>query len=219
MMYAPILKDESDRLSALQQYDLIDSGVDLGLDTVVTLARTLFQVPIATVSLVGEDKQFFLGAQGLDVCETGRDISFCAHAIGRPDVLVVPDARLDSRFADNPLVTGDPHIRFYAGVPLRAPTGHDIGTLCIIDRQPRAGFSDADQAMMRMLSTLVLENWSCAGSRSRANRASRGSRTSRRRRPTASSAPMTRASSPSGTPPPSGCSAMARRRLPAPAST
>ena len=157
MRYAPIQSDESDRLSALQQYDLIGCDVDLSLDTIITLARNLFQVPIATVSLVGEDKQVFFGAQGLTVCETGRDVSFCAHAIGKPEVFVVPDARLDPRFADNPLVTGDPHIRFYAGVPLRSPTGHDIGTLCIIDRQPRVGFSDADKATLRMLSTLVLE--------------------------------------------------------------
>ena len=144
-------------MSALQQYDLIGSDVDLSLETVISLARSLFQVPIATVSLVGEDKQVFLGSQGLDVCETGRDVSFCAHALGRPEVFVVPDARLDPRFSDNPLVTGEPHVRFYAGVPLRSPTGHDIGTLCIIDHRPRIGFSDADKATLRMLSTLVLE--------------------------------------------------------------
>ena len=157
MKIAPILPDEADRLSALQQYDLVGSDVDLSLDTVITLARNLFQVPIATVSLVGEEKQFFLGAQGLDVCETGREVSFCAHALGQPQVFVVPDARLDVRFADNPLVTGDPHIRFYAGVPLRSPTGHDIGTLCIIDCRPRIGFSSADKATLSMLATLVLE--------------------------------------------------------------
>ena len=157
MMHAPILPHESERLSALQQYELIGSDVDLSLDTIITLARNLFQVPIATVSLVAEEKQVFFGAQGLDVCETGRDVSFCAHALGRPEVFVVSDARLDPRFADNPLVTGEPHIRFYAGVPLRSPVGHDIGTLCIIDSQPRVGFSDADKATLRMLSTLVLE--------------------------------------------------------------
>ena len=156
-MHAPILPDESSRLSALRQYDLIGRDVDLGLDTVITLARTLFQVPIATVSLVGEEKQVFFGAQGLDVCETGRDVSFCAHAIGRRDIFVVTDARHDPRFADNPLVTGEPRIRFYAGVPLRSPVGHDVGTLCIIDRQPRTGLSAADEAMLRMLATLVLE--------------------------------------------------------------
>ena len=157
MKVAPTLPNEADRLSALQQYDLVGSDVDLSLDTVITLARNLFQVPIATVSLVGEEKQFFFGAQGLEVCETGRDVSFCSHALGRPEVFVVPDARMDVRFAENPLVTGDPHIRFYAGVPLRSPTGHDIGTLCIIDRRPRAGFSDADKATLRMLAALVLE--------------------------------------------------------------
>ena len=156
-MHAPIRPGESERLSALQQYELIGSDVDLRLDTVITLARNLFHVQIATVSLVGEEKQVFLGAQGLAVCETSRDVSFCSHALGRPEVFVVPDARLDARFADNPLVTGDPHIRFYAGVPLRSPGGHDIGTLCIIDRRPRAGFSDADKATLRMLATLVLE--------------------------------------------------------------
>ena len=157
MMHAPIQPDEGERLSALQQYDLVGSDVDLGLDPVITLARNLFQVPIATVSLVSEERQHFFSAQGLDVCETSRDVSFCAHALGRPEVFVVPDARLDIRFVDNPLVTGDPHIRFYAGVPLRSPTGQDIGTLCIIDRRPRVGFSDADKATLRMLATLVLE--------------------------------------------------------------
>ena len=157
MMIAPILPDEADRLLALEEYELVGRQVDVGLDALITLTRTLFQVPIATVSLVGEETQLFLGAQGLDVCETDRDVSFCSHAITRAEVLVVPDARLDARFADNPLVTGDPHIRFYAGVPLRSPTGHNVGTLCIIDRRPRAGFSDADKATLRMLATLVLE--------------------------------------------------------------
>ena len=83
MMHAPILPHESDRLSALQQYELIGSDVDLSLDTIITLARNLFQVPIATVSLVAEEKQVFFGAQGLEVCETGRDVSFCAHALGQ----------------------------------------------------------------------------------------------------------------------------------------
>ena len=157
MMHVPILPDEGDRLSALQQYDLVGTGVDLGLDTVITLARTLFQVPIATVSLVAEDKQVFLGGQGLDVCETSRDVSFCSHAIRQSEAFVVPDARLDVRFANNPLVTGEPHIRFYAGVPLQSPTGHFIGTLCIIDRLPRVGFSDADRATLRTLAALILE--------------------------------------------------------------
>ena len=157
MFHAPRPANESERLSALDQYDLIDSDVDLGLDAIVTLARSLFQVPVATVSLVAEEKQVFLGAQGLDVCETRRDVSFCAHALGRPEVFVVPDASQDARFASNPLVTGPPHIRFYAGVPLRSPTGHTIGTLCIIDRQPRLGLSKADEATLRMLATLVLE--------------------------------------------------------------
>ena len=157
MFYAPILPNERARLSALQQYDLVGNEVDLNLDTIITLARDLFQVPIATVSLVSEDKQIFLGGQGLDVCGTERDISFCSHALGKSDVFVVLDARLDPRFAENPLVTGEPQIRFYAGIPLRSPTGHDIGTLCIIDNYPRVGFSQSDRATLRMLSTLVLE--------------------------------------------------------------
>lgn len=156
MMFAPIQPDECQRLTALQQYEIFDGSVDLQLDPVIAMARALFHVPIATVSLVGEDKQIFLGAQGLDVCETGRDISFCSHALGRSELLMVPDARLDPRFAANPLVTGAPHIRFYAGVPLRSPLGYDIGTLCIIDDQPRAGLSAADEATLRTLATLVL---------------------------------------------------------------
>ncbi len=94
-------------------------------------------MPIALVSLVGRDKQIFKARVGLDICETSRDVSFCAHAIvEREDVLVIPDARKDPRFASNPLVIGSPFIRFYAGAPLIGFAGQPLGTLCIIDRKP-----------------------------------------------------------------------------------
>lgn len=102
------------------------------------MAKRLFGVPIALVSLVDENRQWFKSCLGLSVSETPRDISFCGHAILGDDLFIIPDTFLDKRFADNPLVLNDPYIRFYAGCPLRDPTGSKLGTLCIIDRQPRS---------------------------------------------------------------------------------
>ena len=135
MRIPPPLKSEDERLAALYQYDALGGATLAGLDDVVALAARLFDVPIALVSLVDRHVQVFAAKVGIDACSTDRDVSFCAHALAAGDVLVVPDATLDPRFVSNPLVTGPPHIRFYAGAPLRAPSGHLIGTLCIIDRQ------------------------------------------------------------------------------------
>lgn len=124
---------------------------------IVDLAAHLFRVPIALVSIVGRDYQIFKARIGLDVCETGRDISFCAHAIvQREEVLVIPDASRDARFSANPLVTGAPFIRFYAGAPLIGLHGQPIGTLCILDRVPRAGLSDHEQMTLRKLSRMTI---------------------------------------------------------------
>lgn len=156
MRTALIGGDEESRLAALAEYDALHPDLDIRLDEIVALARGLFDVPIALVSLVDRDRQVFAARSGLDACETGREVSFCAHALGGEELLVVPDARLDPRFADNPLVTGAPSIRFYAGVPLRTASGHDIGTLCIIDTRPRNGLAGRDRKALRDLAKLAI---------------------------------------------------------------
>jgi diguanylate cyclase (GGDEF)-like protein len=133
----PLPSDELQRLRDLERFGLADLSSDEHFERIVALARTVFHVPMAAISLVEADRQRFLASAGLDVSETPRSMAFCAHAIADNDVLVVPDALGDERFAANPLVLGPPHIRFYAGAPLRTPEGHNLGTLCVIDRQPQ----------------------------------------------------------------------------------
>ena len=118
------------------------------------IAASAFDVPIALVSLVDRDRQWFKSSAGLSAQETPRDMAFCAHAILEDQLMLVPDALLDSRFADNPLVTGEPRVRFYAGCPLKLPDGHLVGTLCIIDTQPRQMSGDKIN-MLRELGKLV----------------------------------------------------------------
>lgn len=147
--------DEAERLQALQSLHLLDTDREERFDRFTRLARRLFNVPIALVSLVDADRQWFKSAQGLDeVSETPRDISFCGHAILRPEPMVVPDALQDQRFVDNPLVVGPPHIRFYAGRPLRGPSGHPVGTLCLLDTVPRQ-LSEEDLALLGDLADMV----------------------------------------------------------------
>ncbi|MDQ3206867.1 MAG: PAS domain S-box protein, partial [Pseudomonadota bacterium] len=128
---------ESSRLEALRDLGVLDSAPEEAFDDLAKLAAIVCQVPIALVSLVDSDRQWFKARCGLDAQETPRDVAFCAHAIQQPALFEVPDATLDPRFADNPLVTGEPHIRFYAGVPLSGSQGYRYGTLCVIDVKPR----------------------------------------------------------------------------------
>jgi diguanylate cyclase len=131
---APIPDDEIHRLDTLSSYHIMDTPPDKSFDNLVRLAAEHFGMPISLVSLVDADRQWFKASVGLDAKETAREVSFCAHAILRPDeVLVVEDAAEDPRFAGNPLVTGDPSIRFYAGATIRAGNGQPLGTLCVID--------------------------------------------------------------------------------------
>ncbi|HAE50027.1 MAG: bifunctional diguanylate cyclase/phosphodiesterase [Tistrella sp.] len=155
----PVLssEDEADRLSALAEYHLVDTPPEEEFDRLVGLASRLFDVPIVLVSLVAGDRQFFKARLGLDVCETSREVSFCAHAILADDVFVIPDARQDPRFMSNPLVLGQPFIRFYAGKPLVTPAGRRIGTLCLIDTRPRHDFSAADRCNLTDIASLVME--------------------------------------------------------------
>jgi diguanylate cyclase (GGDEF)-like protein len=137
MLVAPIPENEPIRLSTLRTLRLLDTPAEERFDRLTRLARRLFDVPIALVSLLDENRQWFKSCAGLGVRETGRDISFCGHAIMHDDVFMIPDARTDARFHDNPLVTGEPGIRFYAGQPLTVPNGSKLGTLCLIDTRPR----------------------------------------------------------------------------------
>ncbi len=152
-----IQTQERRRLAALGEYGISEALAEPGFDRLVQLAANVFNVPIALISLVEAERQLFAARVGLDVCETTRDVSFCAHAIRREDVMVIPDAMQDPRFRHNPLVTGAPHIRFYAGAPLRAPSGAAIGTLCLIDVEPREAFDDSDQQNLRDLAALVID--------------------------------------------------------------
>ncbi|WP_204141654.1 GAF domain-containing protein [Halomicronema sp. CCY15110] len=136
-MKPPVLTQEAKRLEALRQYQILDTPAEQAYDDITALAAFICDVPIALISLVEEHRQWFKSKVGLAVSETSRDVSFCAHAIAQPETLVIPDALLDERFVDNQLVTCAPNIRFYAGVPLVTPSGVAIGTLCVIDHQPR----------------------------------------------------------------------------------
>lgn len=146
--------NEATRLDTLRALNILDSSPEERFDRLTRLAKRLFGVPIALVSLVDEDRQWFKSCQGLDASETSRDISFCGHAILGEDVFLVPDAALDKRFHDNPLVVNEPHIRFYAGCPLNVQNGSKVGTLCLIDRQPR-DFNEEDLTLLRDLTRMA----------------------------------------------------------------
>lgn len=148
---APDLPDEAQRIAALHALSPFDGAADPGLDAITRLAADRFGVPIALVSLVDEERQWFKSRYGTDLCETARSDSFCAHAIAHDGIMLVEDARLDPRFSDNPLVTGPPHVRFYAAAPLVTADGHAIGTLCIIDHAPRSDFSARDRDALALM--------------------------------------------------------------------
>ncbi|MDE2143663.1 MAG: CHASE3 domain-containing protein, partial [Elusimicrobia bacterium] len=154
MIPAPLPSDESERLSTLRSLGLLDTPAEERFDRIVRLAQNLFDVPIALISLVDADRQWFKAKRGLEADQTPRDVSFCAHAILGTETMEVPDATQDERFWDNPLVTGAPDLRFYAGAPLSAPNGTKIGTLCLIDRKPRK-LTESQQQILRDLAELA----------------------------------------------------------------
>jgi phosphoribosyl 1,2-cyclic phosphodiesterase/CheY-like chemotaxis protein len=147
---APLPADEDRRLRALHDTGLLDTEPEERFDRFTRIAAALFDVPIALVSLVDKDRQWFKSRQGTDMTQTDRDKAFCAHVILGNDVMQVPDALVDERFADNPLVTSEPRVRFYAGAPLSLGDGSPVGTLCVIDHRAR----NLDEGQLRLLSDL-----------------------------------------------------------------
>lgn len=154
-MSAQLPPDETQRLAALRGYEVLDTPAEAAFDDLTELAAYICEAPIALISLVDEDRQWFKSRLGLTAEQTPREVSFCAHAILQSDMLIVPDAAGDPRFAANPLVTAEPKIRFYAGAPLLTPEGHALGTLCVIDRVPRQMREDHQRAL-RVLARHVM---------------------------------------------------------------
>jgi GAF domain-containing protein len=146
--------NEKQRLETLWGYEILDTEPEAAFDDLTFLASYVCQTPVALISLVDADRQWFKSKVGVSILETSRDIAFCASAILQPDVFIVPDASQDERFADNPLVAADPKIRFYAGAPLMTH-GQAVGTLCVVDREPRELRPDQLEAL-RALSRQVV---------------------------------------------------------------
>jgi len=154
MLKPAIPVNEATRIDTLRSLNILDTSPEERFDRLTRLAKRLFGVPIALISLVDADRQWFKSCQGLSASETPRDVSFCGHAILSDEILLVPDALLDERFHDNPLVVGDPKIRFYAGCPLMVPNGSKLGTLCLIDQEPRE-LDEDDRRLLRDLARMA----------------------------------------------------------------
>lgn len=154
-MLAPTVpENEQARMETLRALRILDTAPEERFDRITRMARRIFGVPISLVSLVDTDRQWFKSAQGLGATETPRNVSFCGHAILGEGVFVVPNALDDERFVDNPLVAKDPHIRFYAGSPIKAANGHKVGTLCLIDREPRR-LDEEDKLLLQDLGVMI----------------------------------------------------------------
>ncbi len=154
-MKAPLPGNETERLAALKEYHILDTETEQSYDDITILAAHICNVPIAMISLVDEVRQWFKSKVGLEQQQTSRDVAFCAHAILQNEPFTVRDATKDRRFSGNMLVTGEPHIRFYAGIPLTNPEGLILGTLCVVDHHPRR-LSVAQRKALQALSRQVM---------------------------------------------------------------
>lgn len=157
MIPSTVARNEPERLEALRAYEILDTEPEQKFDDLTLLAKFICETPIALITFVDEDRQWFKSKIGLSAAQTPRTVSFCSHAILEEGVMVVPDATADERFADNPLVTGDPGVRFYAGAPLVAPTGHALGALCVIDRVPRELTPSQSEALRALARQVVAQ--------------------------------------------------------------
>ncbi|MCH2546971.1 MAG: GAF domain-containing protein [Alphaproteobacteria bacterium] len=151
----PIPQNEDLRLSTLHATKLLDSPEEEEYNAITRIAKAYFNTPVTLISLVDAKRQWFKAKCGLEASETPREISFCTHAIMKSNVMVVPDAAADKRFKENPLVKGEPNIRFYAGAPVIIPDGIILGTLCLIDTKPNPNFSKEDEAVLADMALLV----------------------------------------------------------------
>jgi diguanylate cyclase (GGDEF)-like protein len=155
LMIKPVIpENELERLHALKTLHVLDTSHEERFDRVTRIAKRMFGVSLSLISLIDRDRQWFKSNQGLDASETSRDISFCGHAINQDELFIIPDATEDARFSDNPMVTGAPKIRFYAGYPLKIRAGLSIGALCLIDQVPRK-MDEEDQPLLRDLGAMV----------------------------------------------------------------
>lgn len=157
MSVAPKPENEDERLAALRRYCVLDTEPEVAFDRLTRIAQHIFGVPTVLISLVDADRQWFKSRIGLSAAETSREVSICSHAVYQRSVVIVPDATEDERFAGNPLVTGPPHLRFYAGAPLMTSDGHALGTLCAIDYKPRPRPSSAQIAVLGDLASAVVD--------------------------------------------------------------
>lgn len=153
-MKPPLPPDEAERLRALKEYAILYTPAEKSFDDLTRLATYICRTPMAAITLIDSDRQWFKSTVNISDSETSRDVAFCAHAILESGVFIVPDAREDERFKDNPFVTSDANVRFYAGSPLTTAEGYKLGTLCVIDQVPRQ-LSDGQLAALRALSRQV----------------------------------------------------------------
>jgi diguanylate cyclase len=157
MIKPPLPANEPERLAALRNYEILDTPPEESFDDLALLAAHICGTPSASVSLVDEARQWFKASVGVEARETGRDVAFCAHGILQPDLLIVPDATQDARFIGNPLVTGAPHIQFYAGAPMTTAGGLVMGMVCVTDRQPRTLRPEQEEALRRLARQAVAQ--------------------------------------------------------------